>query len=64
MYCGFPLDGGRKRVCSEHADLPALDDDFVSMSDLEIQAWAEETIADMTLRRVREIKMWALGDPL
>lgn len=32
-YCGFPIDGGNRRCCKDHKDLPAIDpdwEDFVS----------------------------------
>ncbi len=25
IYCGYPLDGGRKYTCHAHSDLPDLD---------------------------------------
>lgn len=31
VYCGTQVDGGRpRRVCSKHADLPALDPDWTA----------------------------------
>lgn len=47
VYCGHPLDGGKKRVCAKHKGLPALDEHWDGFIGDEcgcpdcITAWAE-----------------------